>query len=470
MTPKPSESEVHALPAWIRRGIAILAVLNLILVFFDLTYLTARSLYLQVVPGIVQIYDPIKGVHPHPETQRYLEQVGALAIQVAQTGIESASIGASLAELRSSSQQLIQDNPFAENSNAILETIQQNLYSRTHAASPFVAFDRFWSQDYLMQAGWLSEFEFWQQQIYPLMNANYYRWVNQFGYTVDYFWLIDLPFTILFAIEFVIRTGATQRRHPELTVLEAALRRWYDLFLIMPVWRWLRLIPVTIRLNQVGLLNLEVFQAEAQRDFAIGFAKELTEIAGIQAIDQIQAAIRRGDALRWLLYPDLRRAYIQVNDQNEIEAIANHITEIAVYQVLPQVQPEIETFIYHNLYHIFDQLPGYRQLKSIPGINHFPRQTTEKLAQNLSKQAYQSLKQILADPAMAEATTQLIQNFRAALAAELQKKQNTQVVEELLIDMLEEIKINYVRNITNVGIEQIMDEAERLHRRAKPSD
>lgn len=468
MISKPGEG-VDRSHLWIQRWIAILAVLNLAFVFFDLTYLNARSLYLQFGPDLVQIYDPIKGIHPHPETQRYLEQVATLEAQIAQTELGSPETATALTELRLSSQRLIQDNPFAENSNAILETIQQNLQSRTQVTLPFVAFDRFWSQDYLMQAGWQSELKFWHQQIQPLMAANYYRRVNQFGHLVDYFWLIDLPFMIIFAIDFAIRNQSRRRLYPELTGLESILRRWYDLLLILPVWRWLRVIPVTLRLQQVGLLNLEPLQAEAQRDFAIGFAKELTEIAGIQAIDQIQAAIRRGDVMRWLLYPDLRRAYVHVNDQSQVAAIANRMTEIIIDQVLPQLQSDIETLIDYNCQHIFDQLPGYRQLKSIPVAGHLSKQTSQRLTQDFSKQAYQSLTRILADPENAAATTQLVQNFRDALAAELQKKQNTAEIETLLIDMLEEIKINYVQNITNSGIEQIVNEAEQLHRRANPN-
>lgn len=449
----------------LKRWIALLAVLNLILVFFDLTYLKARSLYLQVAPGLVQLYDPIKGIHFHPETQRYLGQVATLETQVVQTEIGSLEVAASLAELRQYSQLLIQDNPFSEVNPDILATIQQHLQSCTGVASPFVAFDRFWSQDYLAQ-NWSTEIEFWHQQIQPLMAANYYRQVNRLGYPIDYFWLIDLPFILLFAIDFVIRVQAI-RRYLGLSWLQSALRRWYDLFLLIPTWRWLRVIPVTTRLHQVGLLNLEPLQAEARRDFAIGFAKELTQLAGIQAIDQIQAAIRRGDVMQWLLYPELRREYVQVNEINEIKAITTRIVDIIVYQVLPQLQPDLKVLIGYNLQYLFDQLPGYRQLKFVPGAKNFPQQMTERLTKDLSERAYQSLIQIWEDPEIDKMITQLIEHFRNALAAELQQKHNTQEIEDLLIDMLEEIKINYVKGITEVGIEQIVDEAEQIYRQAK---
>lgn len=449
---------------WIKRWIAILAALNLILVFFDFTYLSARSLYLQILPSLVQSYDPVKGIHPHPETQRYLERVAALKSQLAQTEVRSPQVAALLDELRADSQVLTQDDPFPRHDDSILETIKQDLRSRTGAESSFVAFDRFWSQDYLAQTGWQTEIKFWNQQIQPLIAANYYRQVNRFGQPIDYFWLIDLPFVIIFVIDFAIRNRALRRRRPELSWLEAVLRRWYDLFLLIPIWQWLRAIPVAVRLQQVDLINLRPLQSEVRRDVAIGFAKGLTEVVGVQAIDQLQAAIRRGDVMQWLLYPEVRRAYVEVNDQNEIKAIVTRMADIVIHQVLPQIQPDLDTFVYYSLNHIFDQLPGYRQLQYVPGINRLPKQTTERFTKNLSKNAYQSLVQIWEDPEIAEITTQLAQSFRDTLVTELQKEHNTQEIENLLIDLLEEIKISYVQGITEVAIEQIVDEAEQLNR------
>lgn len=457
-------TETKRNPRWIEYAIAIIAVLNLALVFFDLTYLSARSLYLQTIPSLVQLYDPVKGIYAHPETQRYLEHVALLEAQLAQTEVRSPEVEFSLSKLRSLSQQIVQDNPFPN--AAVLATIQQTLQSRTGAESSFVAFDRFWNQDYLAQKNWQSEIEFWNQQIRPLIDANYYRQVNQFGYPIDYFWLIDLPFIIIFAIDFAVRGRAIQRQSPELNWLEVALRRWYDLSLLIPFWRWLRVIPVTLRLYQIRWLNLKPLQAEAQRDFAVGFAKEVTEVVGIQVIEQIQAAIRRGDVMQWLLYPELRR-YVQVNDRNEIEAIITRIADISIYQVLPQIQSDLELLVYYSLNHIFDQFPGYRQLQSVPGISRLPKRTTERLTKNLSQNAYQMLVKIWSDPEITEVKNQLIHNFRSALAIELQKNHNTKELEDLLVDMLEEIKINYVRSITDVEIELIVDKAERIHRNVK---
>lgn len=48
--------------SWFERLIAILAALNLVLVFFDLSYIALRDFYLETVPGLTRLYDPVKGI------------------------------------------------------------------------------------------------------------------------------------------------------------------------------------------------------------------------------------------------------------------------------------------------------------------------------------------------------------------------------------------------------------------------
>ncbi|NDJ16430.1 hypothetical protein [Myxacorys almedinensis] len=469
----PGHQPVRHRRYWLERAIAVLAAINLALVFFDLSYLYARSFYLQVSPQLVQKYDFVKGIRPYPETQAYLDQVAALESHVVQFGLQSADVETALTKLRreARSQGLSQENGFAGDSRSdAIATINQTLKARTGATSDREAYDRFWSQPYLTQTGWQAAIAFWNTQIRPLLAANYYRQVDRFGHFVDYFWLIDLPFILLFAVDTLSRIRAIGQRQPELSWLEASLRRWYDFFLLLPFWRWLRVLPVSVRLYQADLLDLEPLRAEAQHDFVIGFAAELTEMVGVQAIDQLQASIRRGDIMRWLLYPETRGDYVQVNGQNEVSAIAARLVNIGVKNVLPQVQPDIQALVHHSVVTTVKQLPGYQQLQQLPGISYLPQQIADNLAKALSHIAYANLVQTLEDPVAAEITTRLSRNVRDALEQELQKKHNTREIESLLIDMLEEIKINYVREIGEIGIEQLAIETEQLHRKVRTSN
>ncbi|MEA5568140.1 hypothetical protein VB693_22220, partial [Anabaena sp. UHCC 0399] len=97
---------------WLERIIAILALLNLCLVIFDMTYIPLRDFYLQVLPRLTQLYDPIKGIQPHPETQHYLNKVTELEAQVLQTGLLSPQSERVLDELSLLSNRMIEDKPF----------------------------------------------------------------------------------------------------------------------------------------------------------------------------------------------------------------------------------------------------------------------------------------------------------------------------------------------------------------------
>ncbi|HEY9735759.1 MAG TPA: hypothetical protein V6D06_05730, partial [Trichocoleus sp.] len=76
----------------VERAIAIIALINLGLVFFDLTYLSLRQVYRQYLPAITQAYDPVKGVQVHPETEYYQRQVDNLAAQTQTSGVQSPEV------------------------------------------------------------------------------------------------------------------------------------------------------------------------------------------------------------------------------------------------------------------------------------------------------------------------------------------------------------------------------------------
>lgn len=67
----------RAVPWW-SKLIAIAAVINFALVLFNLSYIPLRDFYLRQLPGLVTVVDPLKGIEPHPFTQRYLRTVDDL--------------------------------------------------------------------------------------------------------------------------------------------------------------------------------------------------------------------------------------------------------------------------------------------------------------------------------------------------------------------------------------------------------
>jgi hypothetical protein len=442
---------------------AMIALINLILVFFDLSYIPWRDFYLQYTPKLTQVYDQVKGIEPHRDTQRYLNQVNALSAQLKPTNLDSPEVETSLGQLRLLSNRLIEENPFAlANKSGQLEKIKNIIRDRTHKNSIHAAFDTLWTQAYLSQAGWQKELDFFNTEVKPLMETNYYRGLGTNGKFIDDFWQLDLPFVTLFALDFLVRTIAVSRQNPGLNLLEAMLRRWYDIFLLFPFGRWVRVIPVTLRLQQTDLINLEPIRKQINRDFVANFAGEMTEVVGVEIVNQMQEAIGRGDATRWLFQSSSRRAYITVNNTDELQAIASRLIYLSVYDVLPKIQPELQALVHQIIEIILKQSPIYQQLQNLPGLNQLPHQLSENLAKSLSQTTQNTLETALQDPEVTAIAARLVKKFQTVLEFELQKQENTQELQALLVDMLEEIKINYVKGIEEKGVEEILEESAQL--------
>ena len=462
LTQKPGKSNRNL---WFERVMALLALANLGLVLFDLSYIPWRNLYLREFPRITDVYDPVKGIEPHRETQKYLDTVEKLKAQVADTGLQSPQVQPLLQELRDLSVEMIESNPFAEaNKTGTLERIKNLMRKHIGNESAKQSFQVFWSQPYLAKKGWLKEIQFYNNDIQPLIATNYFRPIGENGDFVNYFfWKIDIWFFSLFFVEFLLRTYYIHRRHIGLTWLEAMLWRWYDIFLLLPIWQFLRLIPVAIRLHQAHLLNLSTVRAQINHGFVSNFAEELTEVVVIRVINQMQDSIRRGDISK-VVSGRVSRAYIDLNNVNEVEAIANLLVKVTVYQVLPKIQPDLEALLRHSLGKILEQSPAYRGFQNLPGVGHLGGELIEQLVSEVSSSAYKALTDALEDPVGAELTNSLVQHFSEALGSEVLRQQTLQKIQSLLLDLLEEIKINYVQQLSEQDLQAIIEQSRQLRK------
>jgi hypothetical protein len=448
---------------WFERFMAVAATVNLCVILFDLSYVPWRDFYLRKLPQITKIYDPIKGIEPYRDTKNYLETVKALEEQVRQTGLQSPQVNSRLEEIRRLSNEMIDTNPFAGvNKSGTLEKIKNRIRDRISKKSAKQSFATFWSQPYLSQNGWDQEISFFNQRIRPLIASNYYRQIGENGEFVDNFGIIDLPFMILFGLELLGRTFFLRRQHPGLSWLEAVLWRWYDLFLLLPFWRYLRILPVIIRLDQAQLLNLHPVRQQINQGVVANFAEELTEIVVVRVINQVQGSIRRGELTRWLSQQENLRPYIDINNVNEVEAIAGLLVKTIVYQVLPDIQPAIVAILRHNIQTVFHQVPVYRNLQNLPGVGQAQTQLSEQLATQITTNLYKTLVSAVEDPVGAKLTSQLVQSFSDALGSQIKEKHILSEIQSLLFDFLEEIKLNYVQRFSQEDIDQIIEQTRKL--------
>lgn len=465
---------------------AIVAVVNLTLVAFDMSYIRMRNFWLHgdmaipiiggtikaPVPPVTTWYDSVKGIEPHRDTAAYLQQVDALEAQIRKTGVRSPEANAGLSELRNLSVKMIEENPFqVANKSGSLEKIKNRMRDliSSEEDSAKQSFRTFWSQEYLATASPEKGLGFFEGEIRPLIETNYFRSIDETGEFTDKFWQIDLPFAIVFILEFLARTFYISRKYTSVSWRDAMLWRWYDVFLFLPFFRWLRVIPVTIRLNDAELIDLEPVRAQFSRGFVASFAGELTEVVIVQTINQVQTSVKSGDLARQI-FETANRPYIDLNNINEIEAVSTRLVQLTIYEVLPEIEPDLRALLNHNIEIIFSQSPLYKSLHGLPGLNQLPTQLTSQIATQISKLLTEGSKSlydaIINDPVGAELTNKLVQHFGQALGSQIQQKPNLQELESLISDFLEEVKINYVQRLAQEDIEQILEQTRQLQRKS----
>jgi hypothetical protein len=422
---------------------AIIASIGFIVAMFDFTYIPWRDFYFRNLPTVVQQYDRFKGIEPHRETERYLNAVEQLKLTVNQTGLASAQTQSWLQELDTLSVSLIQNNPFqVAEKTGNLEKIKNQVRDRVQNQSAKGSFQTFWSQAYLTKAGWAKEIGFYEQRIKPLIVTNYYRRLDLSGNYVDLFWQIDIIFIGIFAIELIGRTYYIRRHHRNLSWLQAIVRRWYDLILLLPFAQFLRIIPVLVRWHQSKLVNLNVIQSELNQLFVGQIVTELTDAVVIQVLSQTQGAVKQGQIAQ-IISSYLKQPYVDLNNTNEIEVLFELILEIIVYQVIPTIQPDLEAIFRHLCQKSLLESPAYRNLKMLPGIGELPAQAIERVVKEVSTSIYTALTKILEDPDSGNLSRRLAENLTQSISDELQRGQTVVKIESLLYDLLEEVKVTY---------------------------
>ena len=422
---------------------AIIASIGFIVAMFDFTYIPWRDFYFRNLPTVIEHYDKFKGIEPHRETQRYLNAVEQLKLTVNQTGLASAQTQSWLQELDTLSVSLIQNNPFqVAEKTGNLEKIKNQVRDRVQNQSAKGSFQTFWSQAYLTKAGWDKEIGFYEQRIKPLIVTNYYRRLDLSGNYIDLFWQIDIIFIGIFAIDLLGRTYYICQHNRNISWPQAIVRRWYDLFLLIPFAQFSRVIPVLIRCNQAKLINFNIVRSELNRLFVGQIVNELTDGVVIQVLSQTQAAVKQGQ-ISQIIGSYLKQPHIDLNNTNEIEVLFELILELIVYRVIPKIQPDLEAIFRHLFQKALLESPAYRNLKLLPGIGELPAQAIDRVVKEVSGSIYIALTKVLEDPASGNLSRRLAETLTQSIGDEMQRGPTIVKIESLLYDLLEEVKVTY---------------------------
>jgi len=466
------------------------------LAFFEQQIRPFLYFYEPVLP-----YDLIKGIEPYRDTQQYLFRVAELKQVLEQEGLQGAAVKPLLRELRDLSTDLMNEGnvgSFVQISGQggtlveIKHRIKQHIYGRDPAQHPTLpaplelpyalgilqfiapevlwadksakeAFNQFWSQENLSAHSWEAELDFFEQRLQFLMQSLYYRHLGTNDRFVERFWLVDLPWMLWFSLEFLLRIVLMNRfgyslspQRQQLSWRDAVKQRWSDLFLLQPWLPQLRIVTAIVRLNQVKFPYLERLSMGLRLSFVTSFAQEMTQAVVSRGINQLQGTVSSGQLKRALFSPGTvpKRVYVDINETNEIQAIANRLWQVTACKVLPEIQPELEEFLQYQANQALQKSSFYRKLQRLPLVRRLPNQIAEKLAMQIAgaiaagpQKAYQNNQTATPDPIGIALKERLVQRFRQTLRTELQQNHTFDEIEALLIDLLEEVKINYVNPV-----------------------
>ena len=479
---------------WFEKMITAIAVINLLLVVFDLTYVPFRDFWLHgqvrvgdiksayvnisgieldVIPPEVSRfilqYDVVKGIVPNRDTEQYLAKVERLERALTVDSLDTPKIAPLLSDLRRRSIEIIQNDPFKEagksgNLERIKNIMREHLPNEEQSSKQ--AFWQFWSVSHL-QNNTAAELQFFDREIKPLLETNYYRSIGENGGYVNNFGFIDFPFGAIFALEFLSRTWFISRSRTGVSWLDAMLWRWYDVFFFLPFWRWLRVIPTIIRLQRSQLLPLDLgnrVQRQISQGIVAGIAEDITEVVVIRIINQLQLSIRQGDIAR-LLAKRSRNSYIDINNTNETAEIVKLFAHTMVDRVLPQIQPEAEALLQYSLEKAIQQSPAYQGVSFLPG----GKTAVFNLTKQLVTQTYQGFTAALKaaieeDKKFEQLLESLFTNINQSFVNEIEAQQSLNRLETLLVDLLEEIKINYVERLSVEDVEQILEQTRSIRK------
>ncbi len=447
---------------WWREGVAILMVINMIWVGFDLSYISFRSFYLQHLPALTQIYDPIKGIQPHPDTQSYLQTAEQAIEQIEQEGVNAQATQDLLKDLQQQSQELFEQDPFiAANKPEIFAQLNQRLTNYIDIKTPAAAFQTFWSTEYLSHHDLQRALEFFSRQIEPLLSLNYLRRLDEYGFFIDRFWIIDAGFIVIFTLALIFYYLQLNSRRPDAALGDILLRRWYDWFLVLPFLRWLRVIPTVVWLHQTKVIDLERILSQLTREPAAYLADRVSMFALVRLVNQLKDSVDKGDL--GSLMGASTSDYRSVGEEDKLDLILDRLIQLTLFRVMPHIQPDLEGLLRHNLNRAVKKSEIYQQLGEIPGLQIFPDDVVDQLADQLVQSTYDVLSDSYADEQGKVLLDQLSKELRRSIRQELQQEISQSTLRPLLADLLEEIKINYIQRSAVSDPEAVLLEADQLH-------
>jgi hypothetical protein len=351
-------------------------ILNLNLIIFDLTYLSLRPYYLTHLPSVTKFYDPFLGIEPHRSTEDYLKMINEYEriLATPDSHEKEEAIQFFSQKLIEQSAKIIDENPFEKAGlTANFQKIKYEVKKKYEADSGISpdkssskdAFKWFWTYD---AKNVNDHVNFFKEEIFPLIEPNYYRHYGLNGKYVDEFFKLDVPFFALFLIEFLVQWFLAIKNRVYVAWFLYPMYHWYDVLGLIPlaefrVFRLFRVVSMYILLKNSSLTNVgnDIFTRTFTYYTNI-IKEELTDMVTVRILSEMQEEIKSGasvnlitsavearrDQLKKLIIDNIRKGLANPKANDMIrkllaEALVKSSNNASTLQLVPSVIKETIT-------------------------------------------------------------------------------------------------------------------------------
>jgi len=284
------------------------ALINLWMILFDISYLWLRPVYIHYLPVVPAVYDRVKGISPHPLTAEMLQTIETTRALLREK-VVSEEIPRRVGELRALTARIFLEKPFARSGLEEAFKVVEEKLARMGGV-PAATLSRGPSPQFLERL-WPSkpdELRYRLEHLDPgfmrLLRLNYYREYGRGGRLVDYFWILDLPFLVLFWLEFLIRWFRSVRSREYARWFFFPIFNWYDVLGLMPMaffrpFRLLRLVSVYMRLRESELSGIgKDYVSQLVEYFSNIITEEVSDRVALRILSEFEEEIIAGTHLR----------------------------------------------------------------------------------------------------------------------------------------------------------------------------
>jgi hypothetical protein len=211
-------------------------------------------------------------------------------------------------------------------------------YTRKKVPSTAVAFAWYWRNS---KTTMREKLDFFNTNMRPKFDLNYYRILGMDGKPLSHFWKIDAPFFTFFLLEFLISWYLAIRKKRYIAWFLYPLYHWYDALGLVPLaefrlFRLLRVYSMFLMLQQreYATFGNDVV-TRTLRDYSNIIKEELSDMVTIQILTDSQNEIRSGSSMDVVTNAiDSNRAQIKsviikkLSDSSSLQRISSVISEL----------------------------------------------------------------------------------------------------------------------------------------------